>query len=162
MAGGLLNYELGTADLGLASAGYAVRADDAATVFTNPAGMTQLEGQQFVLGTELLYSNLKFSAGTGTSAALGSENGGHAAGQDGWFPGGGLFFSYSVSRDLKLGIATAGNFGASLKFSDNWVGRYYGQQATLAWRVLRYCLRSPTGWMTSCRSAAASTRCTAT
>ena len=41
-AGGVLGYELGTADLGLASAGYGARAQDASTVFTNPAGMTRL------------------------------------------------------------------------------------------------------------------------
>ena len=43
MAGGLLLYEVGTADIGLASAGYNARAQDASTVFTNPAGMTKLE-----------------------------------------------------------------------------------------------------------------------
>ena len=41
-AGGLLLYEVGTADVGLASAGYSARAQDASTVFTNPAGMTRL------------------------------------------------------------------------------------------------------------------------
>ena len=39
-AGGLYLYEVGSPDVGLAGAGYAARADDAATVFTNPAGMT--------------------------------------------------------------------------------------------------------------------------
>ena len=43
-AGGLFLYEIGTADVGLASAGYTARAQDASTAFTNPAGMTRLEG----------------------------------------------------------------------------------------------------------------------
>ena len=42
-AGGFFLYELGTPDVGLASAGYAARAQDASTVFTNPAGMTMLD-----------------------------------------------------------------------------------------------------------------------
>ena len=50
LAGGLLLYEVGTADVGLASAGYTARAQDASTVFTNPAGMTRLDGTQVVLG----------------------------------------------------------------------------------------------------------------
>ena len=41
-AGGLYLYELGTPDVGTAAAGWAARAQDAATVFTNPAGMTRL------------------------------------------------------------------------------------------------------------------------
>ena len=36
-AGGLYLYEVGSPDVGLAAAGYAARAGDAATVFTNPA-----------------------------------------------------------------------------------------------------------------------------
>lgn len=131
LAGGLFLYEVGTEDVGLAAAGYAARANDATTVFTNPAGMTRLEGEQFQLGTQLLYSNLKFSPSSGTSPELGTDNGGHAAGFNGFFPGGGLFYSYSVSRDFKIGVAATGNFGAALKYDDGWVGRYYIRETAL-------------------------------
>jgi len=130
-AGGIIAYEVGTEDVGLAAAGYAARAGDASTVLTNPAGMTRLEGQQLLLGTQLLYSNLKFSPNSGTSPELGSKNGGHAAGFDGFFPGGGLFYTYSVSRDLKFGLAATGNFGAALKYDDDWAGRYHAKDVTL-------------------------------
>jgi len=111
-AGGLIAYEVGTADVGLASAGYNTRAQDASTVFTNPAGMTRLEGTQFLAAGQLDYGTLKFSPDWGTSPALGSDDGGRAFGSDGWFFGGGGFFSYSVSPDFKLGFAMTGNFGA--------------------------------------------------
>jgi len=127
-AGGILLYEVGTADVGLASAGYAARAQDAATVFTNPAGMTRLSGNQLTLGTQLLYGGLNFSIAPDTSPLLGSNDGGNPIG---WFPGGGLFYSYSVSPDVKVGIAVAGNFGLALKYNDGWAGRYYAQEATL-------------------------------
>ena len=39
-AGGISLYEIGTPDVGLAAAGFAVRAQDASTVFTKPAGMS--------------------------------------------------------------------------------------------------------------------------
>ena len=42
-------YEIGTPDLGLAAAGYAARAQDAATVLTNPAGMTRLDKSQLLV-----------------------------------------------------------------------------------------------------------------
>ena len=131
LAGGLMLYEVGTADVGLASAGYGARAQDASTVFTNPAGMTRLPGNQFVAGAQLMWSNDKFSVGSGTSPALGTGDGGYVIGSGGWFPGGGGYFSYSVSPQLKLGLALTGNFGAGLKYDDDWVGRYYVQQATI-------------------------------
>jgi len=140
-AGGMLLYEVGTADVGLASAGYTARAQDASTVFTNPAGMTRLDGSQAVLGAQVLYADLGFAIGQGTAPALGSGDGGNPVG---FFPGGGMFFSYSVSPDLKLGFAATGNFGLAQKYDSDWVGRYYVQEATLigmsmlpsaAWRV---------------------------
>jgi long-chain fatty acid transport protein len=130
-AGGLIAYEIGTADVGLASSGYNARAQDASTVFTNPAGMTRLNGSQVLASGQIDYGNTEFSPKTGTSPALGSEDGGRAFGSDGWFPGGGGFFSYSVSEDLKLGLAMTGNFGASMSYNDNWVGRYYVKEASL-------------------------------
>jgi long-chain fatty acid transport protein len=131
VGGGVLLYEIGTADVGLAAAGYGARAQDASTVFTNPAGMTRLDGTQVLVGGQLLWANTKFSIGSGTSALLGNEDGGYAIGADGWFPGGGGFLSYSVSPDLKLGLALTGNFGLGLDYDDDWVGRYYAQKAVL-------------------------------
>ncbi|MFZ0256348.1 MAG: outer membrane protein transport protein [Gammaproteobacteria bacterium] len=130
-AGGLIAYEVGTADVGLASAGYNARAQDPSTVLTNPAGMTRLEGTQFLAAGQLDYGWTEFSIGAGTSPALGSGDGGNAFGSDGWFFGGGGFLSYSVSPELKVGFALTGNFGAPLDYDDTWVGRYYVQEATL-------------------------------
>jgi long-chain fatty acid transport protein len=127
-AGGIILYEVGTEDLGLASAGYTARAQDASTVFTNPAGMTRLEGSQATLGGQVLYGDVAFTVGQGTSPALGGGSGGYPIG---WFPGGGAFYSYSVSPDLKLGFAATGNFGLALDYDNDWVGRYYVQEGTL-------------------------------
>jgi long-chain fatty acid transport protein len=140
-AGGISLYEVGTADVGLASAGYSARAQDASTVFTNPAGMTRLAGNQLTLGAQVLHADLGFSIGQGTTPALGSNDGGNPVG---WFPGGGMFYSHSVSPDVKVGLAITGNFGLAVKYDDGWVGRYRALDGTLlgvsvlpsaAWRV---------------------------
>jgi long-chain fatty acid transport protein len=130
-AGGLIVYEFGTAEVGLASAGYGARAQDASTVFTNPAGMTRLDGNQLLASGQLAYGRTEFGIGLGTSPGLGIENGGNAFGSNGWFPGGGAFYSHSVSPELKLGFAMTGNFGGVVKYDDGWVGRYYVQQTSL-------------------------------
>ena len=73
--------------------------------------------------------------------ALGSNAGGNPVG---WFPGGGVFYSHSVSPDIKVGLAVTGNFGSAVKYDEGWVGRYRAQEGTLlgvsilpsaAWRV---------------------------
>jgi len=130
-AGGLLLYEFGTAEPGLAAAGYAARAQDASTAFTNPAGMTRLEGTQALAGGQLMWLSNRFSIGEGTPPALGGNDGGRAIGANGFVPGGGAFVAHSLSPDLKLGVSIAGNFGSIIDYDDNWVGRYRVQQATL-------------------------------
>jgi long-chain fatty acid transport protein len=131
LAGGIILYEVGSADVGLASAGYGARAQDASTVLTNPAGMTRLDGTQVLAAGQLLWGDVRFSAGSGTTPALGSGDGGYVVGQSGWFLGGGAFASYSVAPDLKLGMALTGNFGMPLNYDDDWAGRYYVQTATM-------------------------------
>jgi long-chain fatty acid transport protein len=128
MAGGILLYEVGTPDMGLASAGWGARAQDASTILTNPAGMTRLEGMQVMVGAQALYGDYGFSIGSETSPGLGTGDGGNPIG---WLPGGSGFFSYSASPDLKFGFGVAGNFGLSQKYDGNWAGRYYTQETTL-------------------------------
>jgi len=121
--GGLYLYEMGTEDLGLAGAGAAARAQDASTVFSNPAGMTRLEGDQLTLGAQILYGDLPYHL---NNADLeGSDN------VVGWLPAASSFYSHSISDALKLGLALYGNFGLSLGFGDDWAGRYLVKDATL-------------------------------
>ena len=85
-AGGIMIYDFGSPDVGLASAGYAARAQDSATVFTNPAGMSRLEKSQILVGVQALYGNVEFSPNPATTVT--GDDGGNAIG---WMPGGSLF-----------------------------------------------------------------------
>lgn len=127
-AGGLTLYEIGTPDLGLAAAGYAARAQDAATVLTNPAGMTRLNQSQFMLSGQALYGVAQFTPNSLTTPSLGTNDGGNAVG---FLPGGSAFFVWSATPDLKVGFGLFSNFGLSESYEDAWVGRYYVQSATL-------------------------------
>ena len=77
-AGGIQLYEIATPDVGLASAGYAARAQDASTLFKNPAGMSLLPASQFQAGAQLTYGNVEFSPDASTTISGG--NGGNAIG----------------------------------------------------------------------------------
>ena len=124
--GGIELYEFGTPDVGLASAGYAARAQDASTLFKNPAGMSLLPGSQFQGGMQLTYGSVAFSPDASTTTSGGS--GGNAVGA---LPAGGMFFSQQLSDRFAVGLGTFSYFGLAEKYDDNWVGRYYIQKGVL-------------------------------
>ncbi len=125
-AGGVMLYQFGSPDVGYAAAGYAARAQDASTVFTNPAGMGRLESSQFLGGLQALYGDLKFSPNAATSVP--GNDGGVAIG---WSPGGSVFAVQKLTERWSFGLGALSYFGLSQKFDDNWVGRYYVQKSTL-------------------------------
>ena len=125
-AGGFWLYEMGTPDLGTAAAGRAALAQDAATVFGNPAGMTKLDRTQVLIGTQLVYGDVRFDTGSGTTVAGG--NGGNASGL---VPGGSLAFVQSVTPNFKLGFWSGSYFGGALQYESGWSGRYYSTESDL-------------------------------
>ena len=59
-ASGVLMYETGTPGVGLGSAGYAAGAQDASTVYYNPAGMMRLGKSEYITGLQALVGYTKF------------------------------------------------------------------------------------------------------
>ena len=121
-------YEIATPDVGLASAGYAARAQDASTLFKNPAGMSLLEGSQFQGGLQLTYGSVEFSrtptpvrSWATTTAATPSARCRPAS----------LFFTHPLSDRFAVGFGAFSYFGLAEEFDDNWVGRYYVQKGVL-------------------------------
>jgi long-chain fatty acid transport protein len=125
-AAGLWLYEMGTPDLGTASAGRAALAKDAATVFGNPAGMTSLQGSQLLVGAQLLYGDVKFDPGPDTSVA--GSDGGNPIGLS---PSASIHYAQSVTPEFKLGFWSGSYFGLAEQYDNDWVGRYYVQKAEL-------------------------------
>ncbi len=126
--GGIELYEIATPDVGLASAGYSARAEDASTLFKNPAGMSRLQDSQFQGGLQLTYGSVSFSPNAGTSPRLGNDDGGNAVGA---LPAASGFFVYNLSDKWKVGLGLLNYFGLAEKYNDNWVGRYYVQNGAL-------------------------------
>lgn len=122
-AGGLYLYEIGTIDTSFASAGMAARAEDASTIYSNPAGMTWLDGQQMSLGLQGLYGDAEYQLENPELKDSGNVMG--------WIPGASAFYSHSIDDHLKLGLGIYGNFGSSLDFDDDWAGRYLVTETTL-------------------------------
>lgn len=120
---GLWTYELGTPDMGTASAGRGATAADAAVVHFNPAGMTKLDRSQLLAGVQGVWLNTKFDVEEST---FGGGDGGNAGD---FIPVSSLSYVYSVNPKLKLGIGAASFFGLGIDYDNDWAGRYYVQKA---------------------------------
>jgi long-chain fatty acid transport protein len=116
---------------GVAHAGGAASAGDASTVYANPAGMTQLDGRQLVVGGHLLRPDAKF-ANQGSIDATGAAITGGEGGQGGigaFVPN--LYGVWSLPNDLKFGLGINAPYGLAVDYDDDWVGRYNELGASL-------------------------------
>lgn len=110
--------------LGNAFAGGAASADDASTIWYNPAGMTRIKGNQMVAGMHIIAPSFDFkdegsTTGLGAPiAADGTNNGGRV----GYVPN--FYYVHSLSDELKLGLGINAPFGLATKYGNDWMGKY--------------------------------------
>jgi long-chain fatty acid transport protein len=133
-AGGLYLYEIGPQEVGLASAGWAARAQDASTLFTNPAGMTRMKQPEVLFGLEPFYVHLDFDSDSNTSGSNQYQpDGSRADSGDAstWMPSGSTFYVHPVNKNLSLGLGVFGYFGSAIDYESGWVGRYYVKEVRL-------------------------------
>ena len=132
--GGLFLSEVSNADVGLASAGWAARAQDASTLFTNPAGMTRIKQPEVLFGLQPFYVHLDFDSDSNTSAGNQYQpNGSRADSGDAstWMPSASTFYVHPVNKNLSLGLGVFGYFGSAIDYESGWVGRYYVKEVTM-------------------------------
>jgi long-chain fatty acid transport protein len=132
-AAGFQLFEQGISGLGTAYASSAA-AQDATTVYWNPAGMTFLqEGNNFISGgVHLLKTKAEFTnkgSTTSSGAALRGGNGGDAGDTT---PLPNLFYAHRFDSGLALGLGLSPQFGLATEYDANWVGRYQAIKSELA------------------------------
>jgi long-chain fatty acid transport protein len=120
--------EQGVSGLGNAYAGAAAAAEDASTVWWNPAGMARLpRGKHILFGGHLIIPSTKFT-NDGSTTAAGSNaartgNGGDA-GDAVVVPN--LFFAMDLSPAWSFGLGINVPFGLKTEYETDWVGRFQG------------------------------------
>ncbi|MBT9540695.1 OmpP1/FadL family transporter [Thiobacillus sp.] len=117
-AAGFALIEQNASGLGNAYAGQAASAQDASTIYFNPAGMTLLPDSQLVLAGSLISPHAEF-AGT-VSPAIGGGDGGDA-GDLAFVPN--AYFAYRLSPDVRLGVGLYAPFGLKTEYDSSWMGR---------------------------------------
>ncbi|MFN3716575.1 MAG: OmpP1/FadL family transporter [Thiobacillus sp.] len=125
-AAGFALIEQNASGLGNAYAGQAASAQDASTIFFNPAGMTLLPDRQVVVAGHLIAPNAEFD-GT-VSPSIGGGNGGDAGGLA-FVPNG--YFAFRLTPDVHLGIGMFAPFGLKTEYDTSWKGRIHAIKSEL-------------------------------
>jgi long-chain fatty acid transport protein len=135
-------WEQNASGLGTAYAGSAAVADNASTIFFNPAGMTQMPGIQLSAGVTGVGPKYEFS-NDGSSGLLGTGGNGGNAGS--WAAVPNAYFSWQVAPNWFVGLGISSPFGLKTEYdSSNWIGGYQAIKSeittvnynpSLAWKV---------------------------
>jgi long-chain fatty acid transport protein len=117
--------------IGRAFAGSVAQPVDASTIFTNPAGMTELRGAQTTVGASVITSFINFKNKDSTAATPGT------GGAELPYPGGSggnpgsptlvpsLYGAAPIADGrIWLGVGLSAPFGQALKYNKDWFGRY--------------------------------------
>ena len=123
--------EQSASGLGNAFAGAGAAAEDASTIYYNPAGMSLLPGGiQVSAGLALINLSAKFSDSgstqTGTPAVPSTQaplggTGGNAGGLSA-VPN--LYLATELAKDWKIGVGISVPFGLKTEYSPDWMGRF--------------------------------------
>ena len=132
-AAGFALIEQSASGMGNAFAGAAATAEDASTVFYNPAGMSQLKQPQVVVSGHAISLSAKFSGSATNPGLLG---GGTGSGGNGGDAGGvsfvpNAYFVMPIGEKFNFGVGVNAPFGLKTEYDDNWVGRFQGIKSDL-------------------------------
>jgi long-chain fatty acid transport protein len=109
--------------LGNAFAGAAAAAEDANTVWYNPAGLARLNFPQVETAIHVIIPSAKFQ-NANSQAALGQPLGGTGgdAGGAAFVPN--MYGSMAINSDWHVGIGINAPFGLKTEYDNGWLGRY--------------------------------------
>lgn len=136
-AAGFAIAEQSVKGLGNAFSGGAASADDASTVWYNPAGLTQFSGTLMNAGLHGIFPSGEYSdqgsilnpALTGGSPVPLSGRA-EAREKDAAVPN--FYVSHAISDRLVLGLGMNAPFGLVTDYDSDWVGRYHALRSDLA------------------------------
>jgi long-chain fatty acid transport protein len=121
-AAGFQLLEQNASGIGNAYAGSAALAENASTVFVNPAGMTQLQARQISLGFAAVRPNFEFTNTSSSNPPAATGTNANGGGDFVVIPN--AYVSMPLAKDLYLGVGLGAPFGLITEYDDSWVGRF--------------------------------------
>jgi len=120
--------------LGTAFSGGAASADDASTVWYNPAGMTQFSGTHVSQAIHGIFPNAEFKNNGSTNhpafggAPLSGPN--FDGGKDAIVPN--FYLTHKINETIYVGLGMNAPFGLVTDHDKDWVGRYHALRSDVA------------------------------
>lgn len=142
VASGFALIEQSVSDMGTAYAGAGAVANDATTVFFNPAGMVRLHHREAVFGAHLVMPTAYFTKEVAevNPAVAGVSLTGGDGGNAGDIAAVPHFYAVQPCGDnIVFGLGINSPFGLSTSYDADWVGRYYGITSKLFTMNLNPC-----------------------
>ncbi|MDD3354079.1 outer membrane protein transport protein [Zoogloea sp.] len=120
VAAGFQLLEQNASGIGNAYAGSAAVAENASTIFFNPAGMTQLKEREVSAGLSLVRPTFKFSNRGSSTGVMTGAGDGNDAGSWAAIPNG--YLSWALRKDLYVGVGFGAPFGLVTEYDNPWLG----------------------------------------
>ena len=123
---GFAIIEQSVTGLGRAFAGSAAVAEDASTIFFNPAGLAYLDKAEMAMAIHYIAPESEFN--DDGSTPVGGGNGGDA-GKNAVVPN--FYLAYPINDKVVAGIGVGAPFGLVTEYDDTWVGRYHAVKSDM-------------------------------
>ncbi len=133
MASGFALIEQSASGQGLSYAGSAVNTEDSSVMWFNPAGLTEINGNQAIVGGHVILpkadftndGSLIFVDTPGEQENFGGDANGATAG---FVPN---IYWKGDYQDYSVGLGINVPFGQHISYDENWVGRYHATETDL-------------------------------
>lgn len=119
-AAGFALIEQSASGLGNAFAGGGAVAEDASTIFFNPAGMTYIQGTQLVGAIHLIKPTVEFNGSISGTGKAGGDGG--DAGDLSFVPN--FYYKIDLTDKVKFGLGVNAPFGLKTEYDSTWMGRF--------------------------------------
>jgi long-chain fatty acid transport protein len=124
--------EQNASGLGNAYAGQGAAAENASTIFYNPAGMTFLTGRQISGSLSAIKPSVQFTNSGGSTAPGGlASPAGNSGDAGGWNYLPAVYLSWQLAPNWWAGVGVTSPFGLKTEYDAGWVGRFQSQKTEL-------------------------------
>jgi long-chain fatty acid transport protein len=140
---GFALLEQSSSGLGRAYSGTAAVADDATTLFYNPAGMARLTSPEVSLSVAGINVSSHFRDAA-SQAALGQQLGADGGNAGSFTPVPSLYLTWPLSTNVSVGLGVNAPFGLKTEYDSDWIGRFQAVKSdvktinvnpSLSWRL---------------------------